>query len=100
MSPARRSPSRSPLRAPNPLRGRATTQLAFTLPTAQRVTLAVFDAAGRPVRTLTDGLQSAGAHMIPFDGLGTNGTRLAAGLYFVRLDVGGEHLTRRLALLD
>lgn len=86
--------------APNPLRGRATTQLAFTLPMAQRVTLAVFDAAGRPVRTLADGEQSAGAHSIPFDGLGTNGTRLAAGLYFVRLDAGGQHLTRRLALLD
>ena len=86
--------------APNPLRARATSQLTFTLPSAQRVTLTIFDAAGRPVRTLADGLQSAGVHTIPFDGLGTNGSHLAAGLYFVRLDAGGQRLTRRLALLD
>ncbi|MEM8558572.1 MAG: DUF1501 domain-containing protein, partial [Bacteroidota bacterium] len=63
---------------PNPFRQR--TQLGFTLPEAADVDVALYDTAGRRLRTLMRGPLDAGAHPMTLDG-----TRLPAGIYFVRL---------------
>ena len=76
---------------PNPVRTSA--GIAYTLATAGRVTLAVYDAQGRVVRTLVDGEQAAGAHRAEFDARG-----LANGVYFYRLRNGSHVRERKLAL--
>ena len=78
--------------APNPFR--AQTTIPYRLPSAGPVTLAVYDALGRRVAVLVDGVQEAGAHRATFDGDG-----LPAGLYLVRLDAAGQTATRRVMRL-
>lgn len=67
---------------PNPVRG--TTTLAFTVPRETQVRLALYDVAGRRVRTLVDGTRSAGRHEVTLDPAG-----LAPGVYFARLEAAG-----------
>ncbi|UCG42283.1 MAG: T9SS type A sorting domain-containing protein [candidate division WOR-3 bacterium] len=49
------------------------------------VSLTVFDASGRAVRTLVKGQARAGAHTSVWNGTDDYGRRLARGIYFVRL---------------
>ncbi len=81
---------------PNPVRGEA--MLRFALPADARVTLAVYDAQGRRVRTIADGERRAGEHVVRWDGDDDSGHALAAGLYFVRLDAAGRTIVRRCVL--
>ena len=80
--------------SPNPSIGR--TRIAFDLPRAGHVTLAIYDLAGRQVRLLVDGLREPGRYDETWDGRADAGTGHAAGVYFARLQVGGETRTERL----
>jgi len=68
---------------PNPFRSE--TLLRYTLVQAGEVELAVFDLLGRPVRTLVQGWQVAGAYVVHWDGRDDAGRMLPAGLYVYRL---------------
>jgi len=82
---------------PNPAHNAAT--LAFELPKAAPVRLALYDVRGRCVRILLNEETAAGSHSIRWDGRDQAGRRIAAGVYQVRLDSGGRHRTGRLVLL-
>jgi hypothetical protein len=74
---------------PNPfgnlVTGGASTTIRFTLPIAADAMLEVYDARGRRVRTLLDGMQEAGDHGAQWDGRDASGRPVGAGLYFYRL---------------
>ncbi len=74
------------------------TTLRFSLPAAANVSLDVYDAAGRLVRTLASGTQEAGEHAATWDVRDAGGRIVGAGLYFARLDAGGRTLVRRIAV--
>jgi photosystem II stability/assembly factor-like uncharacterized protein len=76
---------------PNPFADRTT--LAFDLPAAARVRLAVYDALGREVAVLVDGAREAGRHEAVLDG-----ARLPVGTYLVRLETGEQAFTRRVTV--
>jgi len=82
---------------PNPSSG--LTSLRFTLPREGRVRLVLVDVAGRSVRVLFDGSLGAGDHEARWDGRDDSGARAAAGLYWARLEAGGEVAVRRLVRL-
>jgi hypothetical protein len=83
---------------PNPF-GPSTT-LEYVIPSpGARVTLVVYDLAGRVVRTLVDGEHQSGTRKIVWDGLGDAGRQVAAGVYFVRLSAGESLATKKLLLL-
>jgi len=83
---------------PNPFN--PVTKIAYDLPASAVVTLRVYTAAGRLVRTLLeDAVETPGRHSVAWDGCGEDGTRLASGVYFCRLDVDGETLTGSMVLL-
>lgn len=84
--------------SPNPTR--AVTRVELDLPSAASVLVAVYDARGQKVRDL--GVQSLtrGRSRIAWDGARSNGRRVAAGMYFMRFDIGGEVFTRRVLLLN
>ncbi len=86
--------------SPNPLRPGAPLELHFTLPRAERATLALFDVQGREVVRLADGELEAGEHAASLAPRTAGAGALAAGLYFVRLEAGGERDVRRLVVLD
>jgi hypothetical protein len=77
---------------PNPFN--PTTTLSYQLSANSPVHLQVFDTAGRLVATLAEGWQEAGSHQARFDGSG-----LAAGLYFVRLQAGNVASVTKMMLV-
>ncbi len=77
--------------APNPVHN--STIIRFHLPASAGVTLAVYDALGKKLRTLTEGELSEGSHEILFDA-----STLAAGEYFCRLERGERILTKKIIL--
>jgi hypothetical protein len=79
--------------APNPCRGVA--QLRFSLPREGRVTLEAFDASGRRVRRLHDGVMGTGVRELPFALVDDEGRSLPGGLYLVRLTTEDGARTRR-----
>ncbi len=66
---------------PNPFN--PVTQISFSLPLDSRVTLSVYNAAGREVATLVNGFRAAGTYDVTFDA-----SHLASGIYFYRLTAG------------
>ena len=82
--------------APNPARGGAL--LRYALPFAARVTLALFDVAGRRVRVLEQGGRDAGEHAARWDGRDADDRPVPAGLYFARLEAGGHRATARVVI--
>jgi len=68
---------------PNPVRSRVS--IAWALPVAGRVSVKIYDAAGRVVRDLVSGKMDAGRYSLRWDGLAENGGRVADGVYFCQL---------------
>jgi putative hemolysin len=84
--------------APNPFGPR--TLITYELPSRARVSLIVYDAAGRVVRTLLNREpRDGGEHTASWDGRDDRGRRVASGAYFYRLEVGEEVVVRRMVLL-
>lgn len=85
---------------PNPFN--PTTRIYFDVPEAGGpVRLTIFDIAGRRVRRLLDGFETAGREKyIEWNGRGDGGEKLASGIYVYRLEAPGYHKTRRMTLLD
>jgi hypothetical protein len=77
---------------PNPFN--PSTTIRYGLPSKSHVTLAVFNTLGQQVAFLVNGDQEAGYHEVRFDGSG-----LASGLYFYRIQAGDFVQTRKLVLL-
>ncbi len=73
---------------PNPFN--PTTQISFTLPAADAVTLAVYSSTGKQVATLLNEQLSAGLHTVTF-----NATNLPSGVYWYRLTTGSSSLVKR-----
>lgn len=82
---------------PNPM-GAAST-VRFALPAKHHVRAVVMDVAGRQVARLADGVFEAGEHALRWNGMGEGGAPAPAGLYFVRVERGGEARIARLTRL-
>jgi immune inhibitor A len=63
------------------------------------VVLSIFNILGRRVRTLVDGEQSAGRYTVIWDGTDESGLEVASGVYFYRLNRGGESESKKMILL-
>ncbi|MEZ4746655.1 MAG: T9SS type A sorting domain-containing protein [Calditrichia bacterium] len=77
---------------PNPFNPQTT--IAYALPQSVPVKITVYDATGRLVTTLADGVQQAGEHRIIFDA-----SRYASGVYFYTLHAGNFRQTRKMMLV-
>ena len=83
--------------APNPLVGSG--RIRFELPAAGWARIALFDASGRLVRRLAEGVFSAGPHVVAWDGRADGGARLPAAVYFARLEGWGPGVTSKVVLV-
>ena len=77
---------------PNPFN--PTTQIQYSLPTAEHVTIRIFNIRGQQVMRLFDGRQDAGKHKISF-----SGRNFASGIYFYRLKAGKFTATKKMTFL-
>ena len=91
--------SRTWFAAARPTPFSSSTTLEFSLAARGVVELKVFGVDGRRVRTLVQGEREAGVHRLAWDGRDEAGRRLPAGIYFARLLVDHERLTRTLVRL-
>ena len=83
---------------PNPFNPR--TLVSFDLPAALPVNLAVYDLAGRRVRTIVAGdLLGEGEHTRTWLGRDEQGRAVASGVYFWRLEAGEIRATQRVTLV-
>ncbi|MEZ4655786.1 MAG: FlgD immunoglobulin-like domain containing protein, partial [Candidatus Eisenbacteria bacterium] len=84
---------------PNPLPGETT--LRFRLPEPSAVEVAIFDVAGKRVRTLVDVSEmAAGEHALVWDGSDEVGSRAPVGVYWCRLMAGSRSVAQRLVLIS
>jgi hypothetical protein len=77
---------------PNPFN--PTTSIKFDLVHSTLVKIEVFDILGRCVSVLSDEYQTAGTHIVPFDG-----RHLTSGIYFVRMHAGDYNKTNKMVLM-
>jgi hypothetical protein len=82
---------------PSPTRG--ATSIPFQLARSGRVRLAIYDVAGRLRRVVLDQALGPGAHSTHWDGRGSDGARVPAGVYFLRLESAIGAASRPLAVV-
>jgi hypothetical protein len=82
---------------PNPFN--PTTRISYELPAAANVRLTVYDAGGRSVRRLDHGRREGGLYEVIWGARDDRGTRVGAGIYFYRLEVGEWVRARKMLLL-
>jgi len=82
---------------PNPFN--PSTTIKFYLPRESHVTLSVYNITGQKINTLIDQSMASGYKEIIWDGQDLNNNNVASGIYFYRLDTGGQTLTKRMLLL-
>jgi VWFA-related protein len=77
---------------PNPFN--PTTRIRYSVGRTDRVSLTLFDAIGRRMRTLVEERQEAGEYHVVLDG-----SLLANGIYYLQLRVGSDTDMRQIALV-
>jgi FlgD Ig-like domain len=83
---------------PNPFN--PTTAITYDVPAGgASVTIRIYDATGRLVRTLVDGPNPAGTHSVSWDGRNSAGGAVSSGVYFYRMTAGSFTASRRMVLL-
>jgi hypothetical protein len=82
------------------VRGQARLSYAVPAVDAGRVVgLEIFNLAGRRIRLLVTGSIQPGKHEAVWDLRSDDGARIGAGVYFARLRVGNDELSRKLVVL-
>lgn len=82
---------------PNPYRPGA--EVRYELERSERVSLRIYDAQGRLVRSLQEpAVQAAGLHSIAWEGTDAGGRRAPSSVYFLRMEAESAARTTRLVL--
>jgi hypothetical protein len=63
------------------------------------VTLKIYNLLGQPLRTLVQGMQAPGRHLVNWDGRDGRGNRVDSGMYIVRLKTDSAALSKKLLYL-
>jgi hypothetical protein len=82
---------------PSPTTG--VSQIRFLLPKPEKVSLRVYDIAGRLVRKLAEGEFTSGENRFDWDGQSDGGLPVSGGVYFLKLQAGGQVRIGRLVLV-
>jgi len=82
---------------PNPFN--PATTISFELKRPQHAILAVYDIAGRLVKTLDEGFRVSGPHQVTWDGTDRNGARVSSGVYVYRLEADSGVTSRKLVVM-
>jgi len=83
---------------PNPFN--PTTVIDYDVPAGGgKVTLRIYDACGRLVRTLRDDVEKPGRKSVTWDGRNNNGQRASTGVYFYRMTAPGFERTLKMVIM-
>ena len=84
--------------SPNPLT--ASTAITFQLAEPTNVSLDIYDASGRIVRSLVQGQLAAGPQRVEWDATRSSGEKVPSGVYYYRIQAGSELDVRSLRVLN
>ena len=87
----------TPTVSPNPFN--PVTEITIDLAAATRLSVSVFDIAGRRAAQLVEGEVSEGRHVLEWRGCDDGGHPLPSGVYIIRIVGGGEETVLRAALI-
>ena len=82
---------------PNPFN--PTTQIEYQLPVDEVVSIAIYDVMGRKVRSLVNGIESAGYKSVTWDATNELGLPVAAGMYIYTIETGSFRQMKKMVLL-
>ncbi|MCX5754236.1 MAG: T9SS type A sorting domain-containing protein [Candidatus Krumholzibacteria bacterium] len=75
------------------------TAIWYSIPSSgTRAVLRVYDVSGRLVRTLVNSVRDGDQHIATWDGKNERGARVAAGMYFYKLEHGPQSITKKMVL--
>jgi hypothetical protein len=93
-------PTEFALSSPRPNPSSSGTSVELAVPAGKgKATVAVYDLAGRRVRTLVEGEATPGRHVLKWDGRDSSGLQAAAGVYFLRLETADKKESKKITLL-
>ncbi|MCG3118631.1 MAG: hypothetical protein ALAOOOJD_00871 [bacterium] len=81
---------------PNPFNPE--TQIRYGIPKRTNVALRIYNLFGQVVATLVEGEQTAGTHIVTWNGLNSAGARVSSGIYFYKLETKDFMQVRKLLL--
>ena len=79
---------------PNPFS--SSTAIPYKLNEQSNVSITIYDILGRELKKFTIGVQPSGVYGIMWDGRNNFGEKAATGIYFYRLQAGGETQVRKM----
>ena len=82
---------------PNPFN--PSTTISFHLPSAENVSVRIYDVNGRVVRELMSQQLPTGSHQVTWNGMNDKGEPVASGTYFYQLETSTFRDTRKMNLL-
>jgi hypothetical protein len=81
----------------SPARGEC--RLSLSGPVGARVTVGIYNVAGRLVATVYDGRLREGGESLVWNGLDSTGSAIASGVYFARVESGDDVLTSKVVYI-
>jgi hypothetical protein len=82
---------------PNPFSN--STIVSFSIPQSTKVSISIFDAAGRLTKVLGDAQMQAGAHELVWNATDEKGNSVNAGIYFLKMQTESYSETRKLVVV-
>ena len=82
---------------PNPFN--PSTTISYNLPVGGVVNAAIYDLAGRKVKTFVNGKQTAGFKSFRWNTTNDNGITVSAGVYLYTIQIGNLMQTKKMVLL-
>jgi len=82
---------------PNPFN--PSTQIAYSLPQAEHVTIEIFNINGRLIKTLVDKMMPAGDHTVEWNATNEIGDRVSSGVYLYRFSAGEISQSKKMTLV-
>jgi len=82
---------------PNPFN--PSTTISFGLNQTENVKVTIFNSRGQMVKTLVNGVMSAGIHNVVWNGMDNNNRSLGSGIYFYRMETKNYSETKKAILI-
>ncbi len=82
---------------PNPFCSSAS--IKYSTPKEGRIEISVYNLRGQKVKTLLNGDSRYGINTLSWKGLDDNGNQVATGIYFCKMIVNGQKLTKRMLFI-
>ena len=83
---------------PNPFN--PTTNIEFTLPVANNISLKIYNMVGQEIISLiSQSMMDAGSHSVMWNGLDKNGVQVSSGTYIYKLEYGNMSKVRQMTFM-